>query len=1552
MLKPGIILLSFLFFFLPARSQNPVRLIQDDDLRPGQSYTWHPDTTYLLDGLVYLESGGSLRIEAGTVVKGKAQPSPGAGPYSALVISRSATIRAMGSPQRPVVFTAEQDDAEDPSDMSITARGLWGGLVLLGNGRINDAGSSTPLEGLPAGDARAQFGGTDDTDNSGLLSYVSIRHAGAMDSGVRLAGLTLAGVGSGTALNHVEAFSAGGDGIRLWGGTAALKYVSVAFCGEDQFDWDYGWRGKGIYWFSIQAEDMAGYAINGRGGPDAGLFSNPQIYNLTLIGAGTDPAAANPAAIYLHDNSAGRIANSIFSDFPNYGIEVEDLPGGGDSRAQLEQGHLQVLNNYWWDFGAGSRLGAGPEGIIRASAGADDLQAAFLESHLFENGNLFQDPFFAGISRVADGGLMPNRLDCQRDNYLGLTSIPNTPFFAEATYTFLSTKARGAFPVYPPKWWWIDSWVALEEYVVVPGCGFYNGIANILNAPSADTFFVDCATVSSLWLDNINDPEEVSKWGCPEGCPPEQLIKLTVASDRRTRRKLRPTDDQQSGNRIPGDVCFIEEWQWKVPQVENEYDEALDTLLDIKYFMVVDTEAPEISLIPGGTPGGLPFTPALSDCDTAWIDQFAIDTLLGGPTTVLRYNWVATDYCGNTSSLSVLDSLFAPPQPLYQDLDSDGYGNPEAGLSFTTLLPGYSLNNTDCDDRNPNRFPGAPEDPFNAIDDNCDGEGGYDHCPEAIELQVDGEEFFFYSRDATPFFERPLFECSQRPAPVDIWFRARVPQSGNLGLLLPQPFTQEFILEAYRGDCENLQLIACDAAYKTNYQFTSLLPGEEVLIRVGMVDQFSHSSSIRAYDFGFPSNDECFGAIFIPPLADTCIFTAFPFLFATHSFGVPNTGCRPVGAAVYESDLWLKTIVPPSGFFNIQFSLTGLSHEVFSGSCSDLNLIACNPSGSVPLARPPGEELFIRVVSFFPLTANVCIQEYTPPVPLANDDCDGAIPLVVGSCDETVYSMAGAAPAANVGPAWCGAGIESNDAWFQTTIPASGNLIVDVYPAYENIYLNIDAIQLYQGDSCGSLVPLACSSGLSSVKLLGRSPGSLVFIRLSAFALYGQAADFKICAREATYPPAYDLCENAQPLLLDTACLPGRFHNFSAGLTPGLQDTGCGDPELINDTWFTVTVPPSGQFIVEGSYSFGGIRSENLNLELYSGSCNGLQLAAGCGPFDYLAASGLEPGGQAYIRVSESFLQADGQVFSLCAYDTTGSFLLTGIINGGVQTENGDPLEGAILALSSNGQAITSALTDAAGQYALPGLPAGAPYLLAPSFGGPPAQGATNLDLLAILRHHLGIRPLGSPYKLIAADLNEDQAIDMEDITLLNQAILGSLAQFPNGRNWRFVDATYVFPDPTNPWLEAFPEAIVFDSLGAGLNNGSFVAVKLGDVNGTALDRRAESAAAFTALEPQLLDYLRDNPGVAALSAYPNPVLDNLQVSWLVLEPGPVRLDLFSADGRRLKQLQSRAWQETGIFEEQYDIGVLPGGLYFLRLESPDGVFMQKIINFHPSTFK
>ncbi|MEO1624470.1 MAG: T9SS type A sorting domain-containing protein [Bacteroidota bacterium] len=442
-------------------------VVTDADLQGGQTYTWTNDNIYLLDGFVYLEDEGVLNIEPGTIIKGKQTPSTNE-LASTLIITRGAQIFAEGTAQAPIIFTTEIDDTDDPDDLPTSARGLWGGLIILGEGVLGDRTSEVVVEGLPEMESRALYGGNNDADNSGSLRYVSIRHGGAaLAPGNEINGLTLGGVGSGTKIEYVEVFANFDDGIEWFGGTVSIKYAAVSYCGDDSYDYDTGWRGKGQFWLSLQASNTGdnGGEHDGAKPDDNARFSQPEIYNATYIGSGVDGTAKNEHALLFRDGTGATYGNSIFTDFANFAIQVEDLPAasGLDSRQRMLNGELSLPNNIWFGFGEGDQLNAGNDGIIQVTKDdndvviAEDAAAQFLIDHLGSNGNTIENPQLGGISRITDGGFDPRPAE-NGPAYTGnAAATPDDDFFSEATF-------RGAFC---NDGVWIKDWTALSEYGVL-----------------------------------------------------------------------------------------------------------------------------------------------------------------------------------------------------------------------------------------------------------------------------------------------------------------------------------------------------------------------------------------------------------------------------------------------------------------------------------------------------------------------------------------------------------------------------------------------------------------------------------------------------------------------------------------------------------------------------------------------------------------------------------------------------------------------------------------------------------------------------------------------------------------------------------------------------------------------------------------------------------------------------------------------------------------------------------------------------------------------------
>jgi hypothetical protein len=210
----------------------------------------------------------------------------------------------------------------------------------LGKAGLNSNPGQTAIEGIPTNESRGIYGGTNDTDNSGVIKYVSIRHGGTnIGANNEINGLTLGGVGSGTVIDFVEVVANADDGIEFFGGTAQVKHALVTNADDDSFDYDEGYRGKGQFWVSITPGDRAGEHDGGTTPETGSPYATPTIYNATYIGGG---------AVTFRDFAGGYYQNSIFESLTKEpAIDVEDMAAdqGDDSRTQFEAGRLKIENS-------------------------------------------------------------------------------------------------------------------------------------------------------------------------------------------------------------------------------------------------------------------------------------------------------------------------------------------------------------------------------------------------------------------------------------------------------------------------------------------------------------------------------------------------------------------------------------------------------------------------------------------------------------------------------------------------------------------------------------------------------------------------------------------------------------------------------------------------------------------------------------------------------------------------------------------------------------------------------------------------------------------------------------------------------------------------------------------------------------------------------------------------------------------------------------------------------------------------------------------------------
>lgn len=205
-------------------------------------------------------------------------------------------------------------------------------------------------------------------------------------------------------------------------------------------------------------------------------------------------------------------------------------------------------------------------------------------------------------------------------------------------------------------------------------------------------------------------------------------------------------------------------------------------------------------------------------------------------------------------------------------------------------------------------------------------------------------------------------------------------------------------------------------------------------------------------------------------------------------------------------------------------------------------------------------------------------------------------------------------------------------------------------------------------------------------------------------------------------------------------------------------------------------------------------------------------------------------GNAAFCETFVSILGSESDEFTEnpCVNPTQGAALA-----GTIATEAKDGVENAEVQVS--GAALATTKTSATGTYGVYNLEKGYDYSLTPYKDDDHLNGISTFDLVLISKHILNVQPLDSPYKIIAADINNSGSITTMDMVLLRRLILTIDQALTNNTSWRFIPADYVFQNPENPFAENFPEVMNINNLEANKLDLNFVAIKVGDINGSAI---------------------------------------------------------------------------------------------------------------------
>jgi len=318
-----------------------------------ENTTWTANNIYTISGKVPVENGAVLTIDPGTIIKGATGTDVNA---SALVVARGSQIMAAGTSDQPIIFTSVLDEIQPGQILSPNLtqfnNGLWGGLIILGNAPISagDGDTEAQIEGIVADDLFGRYGGSDPTDNSGVLQYVSVRHGGAeIGAGNEINGITFGGVGSGTVVENIEVVANADDGIEWFGGTVNVTNAVVSDCDDDGLDIDQNYAGTISNAFVIQSKATGGDNAIEIDGPEGtatdGFFT---INGMTLI----DEDGESDTGGDLKSKTQGTIMNASWRGFSDNvkirsSCEEDCTTTKSDSYQNYIDGKLSIVGSEW-----------------------------------------------------------------------------------------------------------------------------------------------------------------------------------------------------------------------------------------------------------------------------------------------------------------------------------------------------------------------------------------------------------------------------------------------------------------------------------------------------------------------------------------------------------------------------------------------------------------------------------------------------------------------------------------------------------------------------------------------------------------------------------------------------------------------------------------------------------------------------------------------------------------------------------------------------------------------------------------------------------------------------------------------------------------------------------------------------------------------------------------------------------------------------------------------------------------------------------------------------
>ncbi len=286
----------------------------------------------------------------------------------------------------------------------------------------------------------------------------------------------------------------------------------------------------------------------------------------------------------------------------------------------------------------------------------------------------------------------------------------------------------------------------------------------------------------------------------------------------------------------------------------------------------------------------------------------------------------------------------------------------------------------------------------------------------------------------------------------------------------------------------------------------------------------------------------------------------------------------------------------------------------------------------------------------------------------------------------------------------------------------------------------------------------------------------------------------------------------------------------------------------------------------------------------------------------------------------------------------SGTLLIAGLL---LTIEN-NPLDSVAMQLidsSSSKNIMTS------GKYKFTSLYKGKSYTVKPFKGKDFLDGVTNEDYNLLINYIQGREILFNPYQLLAADIDGNDTIDMDDAFLLGYYLLKGNAGVPGTQpSWRFASKSFDLSllDLDSKSIAIVPKQILYKKLDSIDINGDFVGIKIGDLDLSIYDTVSTvSTKSKNQLETRQPATIAGT--ILDHKVFPNPFHQKVSILFHVADEGNFDFSLYNIQGQKVFAQSLYSTSGLNQFELSATAFNLPG-IYFYTLQDNFKSFSGKLV--------